>query len=407
MNKTFVLEEKSKFTLKSFCLDEILFIAGVLFLLLSQFLLYKNAPYVKNFESSNVYEQLGIADGKVIATQYISLGLLIVCSLLNLKKFLLNKNNLSIFFCIFIIFIVSCVHFLYVILNSGFSVALYNSVTPIVYLLILTIFLSSNQRIFNIFVKINYFITFYSLLYALVLFINFKSIHPDGLIGNSALLKYFIQGFVSAMITCYYLKNRLISLLIIFLCILLSFFCSTRSFIVQSILFLIIYVVMTSKRKILSFIITLIIGFILLIISFNILKIYFPTTYEYFIYKLDQDTRSGQYVQLFSQINLFDLIIGQGYYFKYVWNGVLYSHIDNTYIFLAMRYGFIFLVPFCIVLFTSFYRGIKSKAIFKKVLAIFILQIIMAFGGLSVYFVVDLDIKMLIIYLIIGKCLSK
>lgn len=407
MNKTFVLEEKSKISLKNLYLDEILFIAGVLFLLLSQFLLYKNAPYVKDYNSSKVYEQLGIANGKVIATQYISLCFFIVCSLLNLRKFLLNRKNLFIFFCIFIIFIVSCVHFLYVILNSGFSAALYNSVTPIVYLLILTIFLGANPRIFNIFIKINYFITFYSLIYALALFISFKSIHPDGLIGNSAILKYFIQGFVSAMITCYYLKNRLISFLIIFLCLLLSFFCSTRSFIIQSILFLIVYVVMTSKRKFISFLITLIIGLLLLIISFNILKNYFPSTYEYFIYKLEQDTRSGQYIQLFSQINLLDLIIGQSYYFKYVWNGVLYSYIDNTFIFLAMRYGFIFLIPFCVVLFVPFYRGIKSKHIYKKVLAIFILQIIMAFGGLSVYFVVDLDLKMLIIYLILGKCLSK
>ena len=209
------------------------------------------------------------------------------------------------------------------------------------------------------------------------------------------------------MVTCYYLKNRLVSLLTIFLCVLMAFFCSSRSFIIQSILFLIIYVVMTSKKKILAFLITLIIALILLIISFNILKVYFPTTFEYFIYKLDRDTRSGQYAQLFSQINLLDLIFGQSYYFKYILDGVFYSHVDNTYIFLAMRYGFIFLIPFCLILLSSFYRGIKSKSIYKKFFALFIFQIIMAFGGLAIYFVVDLDIKMLVIYLIIGKCLTK
>lgn len=388
--------------------DEILFILGIFLILLSQFLMYYGSPYIQQSLTSSVYEQLGVSNSTVLVTKYMGFILIVFIAFLNINNFIKNvKHNRIIITAISIVCIFSLCHFVYVVFESGFINSLYFALNPIVYFLIIAVFIGGNERLVNIILKINVFVTFFSLLAALLAYISFKSAYPKGIIGNSAFLTYYIQGLFSAFVTCYKLKNKIINYLIIGLCVFLAFCGSTRSFIIQSILFLIIYAMLTSKRKILSLFVITLFSMTFLMFSLYILKTYFVSTYDYFVYKMFVDTRSQQYIQLFEQINFLDVLMGKGYYYQYLLDGKFYSYIDNAYVFLLIRYGFFFTLSFIVVLLVPFFTSFFSKNNSLKKYSLILLQVIMALGGLSVYFVIGIDYKFLLIYIIIGYCLTK
>ncbi len=382
-------------------LDEFLFIVGVVLLLLSQFILYYNAPYKLSAPNSRVYEQLGVNSSFVLMTKYGGFVCLILCSFFNAKCFLTCiRKRMFVLFSLFLILLIAFCNAIDVILSNGLVNSLYLELNPLVYLLIMTVFISSNDKIYNIFCKLNTLITIFALGMAIFYFITFKIKYPDGIIGNSAFLNYYTLGFFSALFTCYNSKKSIFVYIIIFSCIMIGFLGVTRSFIIQSILLLMIYTIAKAKRKILSSVLLLGVTVGIIGVSLAVLKKYFSSSYEYFFVKLFMDTRSFQYTQLFEQVKFYELIIGKGFYFQYYLNGVLYSYIDNAYIFLLIRYGVFFVLSYVIIFISALINYKKNRCNWWV-----IIHWVLALGGLSVYVVMGLDVKFLLFYIVLGRSL--
>lgn len=285
--------------------------------------------------------------------------------------------------------------------------SIYDTTTPIIYCVTLVLCIASNKRIFNIFLKLNCYITFIAILLAIYFFLDFRKISSNGVLGNSGYMKFYIQAFFSALLTCYTLKSKIIGNCVIFLLILLAFLNAARSFIVQGLIFLIIFNCLTARKKGIAFLLSIFFLCVVVVVSFSIMKNYFSSSYEHFINKLFTDTRSDQYVQLFGQIKFKDLILGNGYYFTYLWNGEDYSYIDNVYIFLLVRYGFIFIVPLLIIFIHSLFSGFQKNNREKMYLSLILFQWLLAYAGLAVYVTIELDYKIIVLFMIIGKLLLK
>lgn len=386
---------------KKIQLDEVLLVIGIICLFISMIFKYYGASYILPSEGSRLWEQLGSSTLKDTLIKYVGFVSLICCSLLQIKKYK-NLNTIQVLsiFAIFFISLISICHFILLVMDDGLVSTLYYSTSPIVYVLILTIFIGANDRLYCIFIRINKYITIIALLIAFAMFIDFKSIHPDGIIGNSGFLNFYILGFFSALITCYNLKSKLISYLIIFLCLILAFCATSRSFIIQSLIFLFFYIILKAKKKVIATIFFVICGIIFFMGALTILKKYFVSSYEYFMYKMFVDTRTSQYEQLFVQIKWFEIIVGGGYNFQYVYNGVLYSYFDNSFVFLMMRYGLIFVFPLVWIFLAAIFISFKNK---NYEYFCSVIQWVAALAGLSIYFVIGLDLKFLIFYIILGK----
>ena len=386
--------------------DEFLFIFGVVLMLLAQLIMYIGAPYFRE-NGSNVVEQLGITSKKNVIILYIGYVCLLLCAFFNLKNFAkFCKKKYLIGISLFIVCLVSVLHYIIVFLKSGLINSIYESTSPIIYLLIIVICIAFNKKIYNIFLKMNNWITLFSLIMAIYFWNDCRTKFPNAVIGNSGYMKFYIQAFFSGLLTCYTIKSKKISYAIILLLIMLSFLNSARSYIIQSFLFLIIFNVIKSKRKVFSLILSIVLIVIIFVLSINIMKSYFPNSYDHFINKLLTDTRSSQYEMLFKQIEIKDLIYGRGFYFTYFWDGMYYAYIDNVYIFALIRYGVVFLIPFMAIILYAFFSNISSKIESKMCLALLIFQWLLAYAGLAVYVTIELDYKMVVLYMVVGNLLT-
>lgn len=404
-NLSLINNEKNIFNKIKF--DELLFVLGVFCFVLSQIVLYLSAPYVKIL-GSNTYEQLGFTSKKNILILYIGYVFLLLCSFFNMRDFAINcKKKYLIGISLFVICIYSLIQYIDVFFRSGFIISIYDTTTPIIYCVTLVLCIASNKRIFNIFLKLNCYITFIAILLAIYFFLDFRKISSNGVLGNSGYMKFYIQAFFSALLTCYTLKSKIIGNCVIFLLILLAFLNAARSFIVQGLIFLIIFNCLTARKKGIAFLLSIFFLCVVVVVSFSIMKNYFSSSYEHFINKLFTDTRSDQYVQLFGQIKFKDLILGNGYYFTYLWNGEDYSYIDNVYIFLLVRYGFIFIVPLLVIFIYSLFSGFQKNNRENMYLSLILFQWLLAYAGLAVYVTIELDYKIIVLFMIIGKLLLK
>ena len=63
------------------------------------------------------------------------------------------------------------------------------------------------------------------------------------------------------------------------------------------------------------------------------------TSFELLLQRGVVETRSSQIIQFLSQLNLFELIVGKGYYASYIFNGYSFQAIDNQSLFLILLTG--------------------------------------------------------------------
>ncbi len=194
-------------------------------------------------------------------------------------------------------------------------------------------------------------------------------------------------------------------LILIFVALVCSLAIVSRSWTIQCIILLIGFILVSSESKELArnvgkiAVITVV---LCLIIFFG-----FEELLEALLGRMDEDTRTGQYEQFFSQVSISDLIIGQGMDATYIFNGVEYHAFDNQLIFSGFHYGILYFVSLVLFLIrTLMYKSKEKIDIVNKIrlrgMKLVTILYILAMGGLSVYFKYDWSISMAILLLFIG-----
>jgi hypothetical protein len=124
--------------------------------------------------------------------------------------------------------------------------------------------------------------------------------------------------------------------------------------------------------------------------------------------RLAVDSRSGQYVEFFSQVPFSDLLLGRGPNASYVFGArEEYQFFDNAYLWVAFIGGLPLLIPyFCLIILPGInaYRlGAQGK---DAAAAILVILCGLAFTGLSTYSHPDLSPNSYVLYLMSGRCLG-
>ena len=118
-------------------------------------------------------------------------------------------------------------------------------------------------------------------------------------------------------------------------------------------------------------------------------------------------SRIWQYDELLSQYTFSNLLFGKGSFATYktdIYGTFMYF--DNAFVNITMKYGIFVAVLFLIILLKTPLKLLMSKKITAKdkYPAIIILLFFTAIMGLSVYFVVSVDLKCFIISILLGRC---
>lgn len=175
-------------------------------------------------------------------------------------------------------------------------------------------------------------------------------------------------------------------------CTLISFIIASRSWCIQGILSLLILhfiAFKTDNTKKLSF---FAIGLFCICVVPNLYDLFFDSVwYDMFINKLEQDTRSMQYVEVFKQMPLSYFIFGNGFSTSWIQDSVEYRYIDNQTIMFLYRYGLLPTITYYIFILTPVVRILMKheKANYRNL--IFIFMWVMAINGLAVFNTLNWD----------------
>lgn len=132
----------------------------------------------------------------------------------------------------------------------------------------------------------------------------------------------------------------------------------------------------------------------------------FPDAFDALMLRIDNDSRSGQYVQFFRQVSGTDLLWGKGTNASYSFGKITqYKYIDNQVLFWAFHYGMIPIFSFIYLLFRSICvnRFDRELDIYRMAVLSFLIAMI----GLSIYCNLAFNIQSIYISLVIGRLLSK
>lgn len=297
------------------------------------------------------------------------------------------------------------------VFDNGLMTVLYSTTAPHVYLTVLCICIGMDESLFGLFINCIKKIGYLSLGLSLVWYLMFLQAHPNSILGNSAVLVFYIQGF---WLLCIWSiiepKTAHIQVLItIGIVAFLAVLFNSRSWIIQSLIWATIYIYYTNGTKGLMRMLKMIIfiGLGVAILYFLIGK-YYPQALDLLIAKMKTDTRSFQYKDLFSQTNLWDYIFGNGYNFQYysASMGGMYSYIDNSYLFMLVRYGLVLGLLYPLLFVIPIVKTFKNGVVSNKT-ALILLMWLVALGGLSVYCVVVLDLKSIALAALAGYSMRE
>lgn len=127
---------------------------------------------------------------------------------------------------------------------------------------------------------------------------------------------------------------------------------------------------------------------------------------EMLVARLDDDSRSDQYEQFLSQIDVFDVLVGRGIRGVWVWNGVEYPSIDGSYTLLMFTGGIPLLVTYVIVMFWSAYRCLKVNAPLPVATsAVTVMFWALALTGFGIYAVPSFRFSHVVLCLMVGLCI--
>lgn len=383
-------------------------------LLLMYLYMYVNTTYELSFGSQYGYYQVWRLDYITVALRYCALFLLMITSYKYYK--LSEMFEKSRWFVVYVfLFLLLSFWFCEALLSSSIQAMLYSVTSPLVYMAAIALFIGISDSGFNNFAKLCMPISLILIVASVVSYLSFLSTHPLGLLADSAALTLYVNGFWLFAIGMVYNRtnqqktNRVITWVALFVLVILAILFNARSWVIQSALLILLNIYIHSGKNKLKTVIKIAITVtVISLIALYIMKEYFPNAWEYMQLKINKDTRSGQYDDLFSQVSIFQLLIGKGYYFTY--NTGLkheYAYIDNSFLFVLVRYGIVVFSLYYIPYFYSL-KALVTSRVDKdtQYYAFIVLMWLAALGGLSIFCVISIDIKSIAMPILAGRCIA-
>lgn len=186
----------------------------------------------------------------------------------------------------------------------------------------------------------------------------------------------------------------------------ISFACLSRGWILQSFImcllagwkgrdFLLKHVILVS--------IILVIG-IYVFASSPLIEV-FTESYNRFVDRMNDDTRTNQYETFFNQVSVPDFIQGCGLKANYVLgNDIEYAHFDNQFVTMSFKMGLLFVLGYLLLLiFPAFklFNRVKGPDVYPLIV---IYLHLLATLGLSIFYGLKLSFTMIIVALCAGRC---
>ncbi|WP_195269676.1 hypothetical protein [Eubacterium sp. 1001713B170207_170306_E7] len=381
-------------------------------LLAKQIYSYWGTGYTLIENSTYGFQQLSKIGGITIGLDYLALALLVTLFLVEYPRIIKKLTELGMTTLLVMAGAVVCWTGI-TLMRYGAKTVLYSATSPEVYLTILAVVIGLDDTLYKSFGKMALRLGVLSLTASLVFYVTFLGRHPSGLMGNSAALIFYVQGFwllVIGSIDYYRRKQkRGYVYFLLMICVLMALLFNARSYVIQSMLWIVLFPYITTPRKKRGrfrgvWLAVLIAGAALVFV-----ENFQPHLFEAFMEKTGRDTRSFQYAELFAQTALKDYLIGRGYAFQYYSQtmGGFYSYIDNGYLFLTIRYGLSICLPYVLMMLMGIYNSLfYNKERLAKGYGFVLIMWMCAMGGLSVYTMLVFDIKCLAIAVIIGRSLA-
>lgn len=304
---------------------------------------------------------------------------------------------------------------LHTLYSIGFVETLYASTSPFVYLTVLALLLGCDDDFWKLLKKIS----------PIMALINIALCYSDynvvvvlmqaNLSGNTPVTVYLVLA-IWWLAVCvvdfqkYKIWNRVLVYSMIIACGLIAFSLTYRSWIIQSILLLIV-ASMQFGQGMRTKIVTrfVILAGIVATIYYIAGSYSWEGEVDRLITKSENDTRWFQYTEIFEQVDMLTWIFGGGINasYKSALYGEGYRYIDNQFLFTAFHYGIVVILMWFILwckLLIMYWKSKCNSATEMSYVYICILWLL-ALGGLSVYNVIIIDEKNIILPIILGRCL--
>ncbi|MFB3164790.1 hypothetical protein ABLO26_25865 [Neobacillus sp. 179-J 1A1 HS] len=174
----------------------------------------------------------------------------------------------------------------------------------------------------------------------------------------------------------------------------------SRSYLILSMIFIYFFLSKRFGKKPFSIKAILVFTFVLVVLIISMEGL-FVDTYNLYLSRLNEDTRTGQYNTFLDQVSLGNLLIGGGILASYSYAGISnYVYFDNQIILLMFRYGVVGVILYEYVILKTMFSSMGSD---KSQLWIILLLWELALFGLSVYFPIDTGLMHVIVLVAAGR----
>ena len=358
--------------------------------------------------SNSKYGMMPIYTHAVNNLRLIYLLFILILGLYELLLQFKQKNISQIDMLLFVIFLfASFIHMYTVSQLTDTQTLLFQSGTPMMYLVFLAYFVGMDDKAEELLQKTAkaYGLVFlaFTMIYFLIFCMNVG--YSFGVKFSSGPILYsFNNGFFLIIYALYQEKNfkrRLYWKIALPLCLITSFITNSRSWVVQTIvLFMMYYIIQRRATHIIRNVLKTV-GVVFLVLV--VINLFSSDIVGSLIARLGESTRSSQLETFFEQIPLSSLISGLGYNASYrflTWSN--YQYIDNQVIFSCFRYGVLVTALFLYFLIKPIVVATQCgrEACFR---AVGILHFVFAMLGLSVYFSLSMDMWCIISYMLAGR----
>ena len=358
--------------------------------------------------SNSKYGMMPIYTHTVNNLRLIYLLFILILGLYELLLQFKQKNISQIDMILFVVFLfASCIHLYTVSKLTDTQTLLFQSGTPMMYLVFLTYFVGMDDKVEELLQKTakEYGLVFlaFTMIYFLIFCMDVG--YSFGVKFSSGPILYsFNNGFfliVYALNQEKNFKRRLYWKITLPLCLITSFITNSRSWVVQTIVLFMMYYIIQRRATYIIRNVLKTVGVVFLVLV--VINLFASDLVGSLIARLGESTRSSQLETFFEQIPLSSLISGLGYNASYrflMWSN--YQYIDNQVIFSCFRYGVLVTALFLYFLIKPIVVAIQcGRETFFR--AVGILHFVFAMLGLAVYFSLSIDMWCIVSYMLAGR----
>ena len=381
---------------------------------LSRLLFYKDAEWSEYFGFFSMAPTPGTIDQLLLAFSAV-LGVILsaICFADYLKK--CNKFKLSgAIICMLIIFFIFIYWTLDFLERNPLTLLWVGNFTPLTLLFGGILFAGYDEKLMYSISKFSKYVAIVFLGLSLYHTIEFyTAVGRVGIrYGNGNIMSFFIYGFYALTLFVYgnkelgFCKNNKWIFSLTILAAIVAIASVSRGWIIQS-LILLLYAYLgkdSNGKKYNSRFMTRIIAIICItgVLAIALLQLA-PNIASTLVGRLNEDTRSTQLHDFFSQMDAKKVFCGQGYDATYLetTHGV-YAYIDNQILMMLFRYGLLPTIMYLCVGLKAVYGFFKYKIGYGLAAMMWLA----ALNGLAIYITYGIDIQNLFIMLVIGRALA-